>query len=105
MKPLILRATIALGALTVAGLLTYAQIRPHPQDEPTPKLKQSQVDAILKEDHKKSLEDAAALMKLSEELRMELEKNDKNILSLAAIKKTEEIEKLAKRIRGRMKRF
>ena len=48
---------------------------------------------------------AAALMKLSEELRMELEKNDKNVLSLAAIKKTEEIEKLAKRIRGRMKRF
>ena len=103
MKPLILRATIALGALPIAGLLTYAQLRP--QEEQAPKLKQSQVDAILKEDHKKSLEDAATLMKLSEELRMELEKNDKNVLSLAAIKKTEEIEKLAKRIRGRMKRF
>ncbi|MEP7366435.1 MAG: hypothetical protein ABI972_24520 [Acidobacteriota bacterium] len=103
MKPLILRATIALGVLPVAGLLLYAQLRP--PDEPAPKLKQSQVDAILKEDHKKSLEDAGELMRLSEELRMELEKNDKNVLSLAAIKKTEEIEKLAKRIRGRMKRF
>ena len=103
MKSLILRVTIALGALPVAGLLTYAQLRPH--EEPVPKLKQSQVDAILKDDHKKSLEDAAELMRLSEELRMELEKNDKNVLSLAAIKKTEEVEKLAKRIRGRMKRF
>ena len=94
---------IALGALPVAGLLTYAQLRN--QDEPGPKLKQSQIEAILKDDHKKSLEDAGELMRLSEELRMELEKNDKNVLSLAAVKKTEEIEKLAKRIRGRMKRF
>lgn len=103
MKPLILRATIALGVLPVAGLLMYAQLRPH--EEPVPKLKQSQIEAILKDDHKKSLEEAGQLMKLAEELRMELEKNDKNVLSLAAIKKTEEIEKLAKRIRGRMKRF
>ena len=104
MKPLILRATIALGVVPVSGLLLFAQFRPRAEEQ-APKLKQSQIDAILKDDHKKSLEDAGELMRLSEELRMELEKNDKNVLSLAAIKKTEEIEKLAKRIRGRMKRF
>jgi hypothetical protein len=69
------------------------------------RLKRSQVEEILKSDREKSIEDAAALAKLAEELREDLEKNDKHVLSVAAFKKTEEIEKLAKRIRGRMKRF
>ncbi len=103
MKPLILRIAIALGVFTAAGLLTYAQLRP--QEEPSPRLKQAQIEALLKDDHKKSLEDAGTLMRLTEELRMELEKNDRHVLSLAAVKKTEEIEKLAKRIRGRLRRF
>jgi hypothetical protein len=60
---------------------------------------------MLKDDHKKSLEDAAELYKLAEELKIEMEKNDHNVLSMSAMKKTEEIEKLAKRIRGRMRRF
>jgi hypothetical protein len=42
---------------------------------------------------------------LSEELKIELEKNDRHVLSVSAVKKTEEIEKLAKKIRGRMKRY
>ena len=103
MKPLILRVPVALGALLAATLLTYAQLRP--QEEPAPRLKQSQVEAILKDDHKKSLEDATKLLTLSEELKMELEKSGSNTLSLSALKKAEEIEKLAKRIRGRLRRF
>jgi len=103
MKPLILRVMIALGALLPATLLTFAQLRP--QEEPAPRLKQSQIEAILKDDHKKSLEDATELLKLSEELKMELEKGTSHTLSLSALKKTDEIEKLAKRIRGRLRRF
>jgi len=45
------------------------------------------------------------LIELSEELKRELEKNDKHVLSVAALKKSEEIEKIAKRIRGRLRRF
>ena len=63
-----------------------------------------QRDAIAKEDFQKNLEDSRDLAKLAEGLKSELEKSDANIVSLSAIKKTEEIEKLAKRIRGRMKR-
>jgi hypothetical protein len=33
-----------------------------------------------------------------------LQKNDRFVLSIAALKKTEEIEKLARRIRGRVRR-
>jgi hypothetical protein len=64
-----------------------------------------QSEEILKADHEKSLKDAEELMKLAEDLKMELEKNDRYVLSLGAIKKTEDIEKIAKRIRGRMKKY
>ncbi len=60
---------------------------------------------LLKAEHKKSLEEAGKLLKLAEDLKIELEKNDRHVLSIGAIKKTEEIEKLAKRIRDRMRRF
>ena len=65
----------------------------------------SQKEAILKEDYKKNLEDAAELVKLSEELKADIEKNDRYIVSVKTLKKTEDIERLAKSIRGRLKRF
>lgn len=64
-----------------------------------------QSDAILKVDHQASLKDAAQLQKLSLELTIELEKNDRHVLSMQALKKLDEMEKLVKRIRARMKRF
>jgi len=60
---------------------------------------------ILKSDYQKSLEDARALSKLADELKLDLEKNDYNVLSLATLKKVDEIDKLAKRIHDRLKRF
>jgi hypothetical protein len=64
-----------------------------------------QRDEILKDDYQKSLQDASELVKLSDELKADLEKDTQYVMSLGAIKKTEEIEKLAKRIRSRMKRI
>ncbi len=62
-----------------------------------------QQDEILKADHEKSIKDAAQLIELSESLKKELEKDDSHVLSIASLKKTEEIEKIAKRIRARLK--
>jgi hypothetical protein len=64
-----------------------------------------QRDEILKAEYKKSLADSKDLVKLATDLHTELEKNDQYVLSLSAIKKTEEIEKLARRIRERIKRL
>ena len=64
-----------------------------------------QKEEILKADHEKSVKDAAQLIDLAESLKAELEKDDTHVLSLSSLKKTEEIEKLAKRIRTRLKRF
>ena len=85
-----------------------AQIRPRPPRENEPdemKLPdgRSQREAILKAEHAKSLEDTRAIRKLADEILEELEKNDRHVLSIAVLKKTEEIEKLAKRLRARMK--
>ena len=43
--------------------------------------------------------------KLPKKTQAELEKNDRYVVSVSELRKTEDIEKLAKRIRGRLKRF
>jgi len=60
-------------------------------------------DELAKAAYAASLEDTKKMIATAEELKTELEKNDRYVVSLSAIKKTEEIEKLAKRIRGRLK--
>ena len=65
----------------------------------------SQQEEILKLDHQKSLKDAAELIETAEELKAELERNDRHVLSVSSLKKTEQIEKLAKRIRERLRRY
>jgi hypothetical protein len=64
-----------------------------------------QKDEILKADFQKSLEDARELSKLADQLKSDLEKNDRYVLSIPTLKKTEDIEKLAKRIHDRMKHY
>jgi hypothetical protein len=63
----------------------------------------SQKDEILKAEHQQNLKDATELVGLAEQLKIELEKNDRYVLSMATLKKTDDIEKLAKRIRARLR--
>lgn len=63
----------------------------------------SQRQAILKAEHKKSLEDSAKLLDLVTEVHADLEKSDANVVSLKTVKQLEEIERLSKRIRTRLK--
>jgi hypothetical protein len=63
----------------------------------------SQRDEILKVEHQQNLKDAGDLVDLAQQLRLDLEKNDRYVLSMATLKKTDDIEKLVKRIRTRMR--
>jgi hypothetical protein len=89
----------------------FAQLPPdasNPRREETPARLPNgklQSDEILKDDYKRNLKDAQDLIDLAESLKMGLEKGEQHVISLGDIKKTEEIEKLAKRIRGRMRRY
>lgn len=63
----------------------------------------SQRDEILKAEHKENLKDAAKLADLAQDLKESLERDDRFVLSLSTLKKTDEIEKLAKKIRSRLR--
>ena len=63
----------------------------------------SQKEEILKAEHQQNLKDAAELADLAEALKADLEKNDRYILSMATLKKTDEIEKLVRKIRSRLR--
>jgi len=63
----------------------------------------SQKNAIAKQQHEQALKDANQLCDVAGELRDELRKAGDFVVPVSAVKKTEEIEKIAKRIRGRLR--
>ena len=75
------------------------------QDEPETVMPngKSQKEEILKAEHQQNLKDAAELADLAEQLKADLEKNDRYILSMSTLKKTDDIEKLVKKIRARLR--
>ena len=99
-----------IGALLLVGF-TLAQ---DPEERPAIPPPSNQVDVrlpngklqrdeILKAEHQENLKDAARLVDLAQDLKESLEKDDRYVLSLATLKKTDEIEKLAKKIRSRLR--
>jgi len=62
-----------------------------------------QRDAILQADYKSNLKDARDLIDLTKSFELDLEKSDASVLSLALLKKLDDIDKITKRIRGRMR--
>jgi hypothetical protein len=100
--PLPLAAALALSPLAVVaqreGMPTTEQ-----QDGHLPNGKNQQ-DEILKAEHEQNLRDANQLVELSQQLREELEKNDRFVVSMGTVKKTDDIEKLVRKIRARLRR-
>jgi hypothetical protein len=80
---------------------------PAPGQEPEVTLAngKSQREEILRLDHKKNLQDAAAMAKLAEQVSEEFEKDDRFVVSLKTLKNLDEIERLTKTIRGRLKKY
>jgi hypothetical protein len=74
-----------------------------PEDIRLPNGKKQQ-DEILKADYEKNVKDAQELLNIARSFEEDLEKDDRYVLSLASLKKLDEMEKLTRRIRGRMKR-
>lgn len=94
-----------LGALSLAqapeGPPTAAPVGNAPDVRlPNGKL---QRDEILKAEYQDNLKDAARLVDMAQDLKESLEKDDRYVLSLATLKKTDDIEKLVKKIRSRLR--
>ena len=107
MKSWIFRCAVVLS-IALAAWMAYAQAneRPpvaDPQADVTLPNGKSQRAEILKAEREQNIKDAAQLVDMAKDLQQEIEKNEAYVLSLSALKKTDEIEKLAKRIRGRLR--
>jgi len=97
-----MRFALLLVTLLAAPLVSQEPEETHePRRLPSGKL---QIDEILKADHERALRDADLIVKLTTELKAELQKDGQYVYSLTAEKKAAEIEKLAKRIRGSIRR-
>ena len=110
-----LRRVALLISLIVPLLIVALALAQGPEEQPAvPPPPSNQVDVrlpngklqrdeILKAEHQENLKDAARLVDLAQDLKESLEKDDRYVLSLATLKKTDEIEKLAKKIRSRLR--
>ena len=96
----------------ILSLAAFCSLAPsRPQRAPDPAAGQdnklpdgkSQHEEILKAEYEQNLKDAAQLVDLAEDLKSDLERNDRYVLSMATLKKTDDIEKLARRIRTRLR--
>ncbi len=108
------RAVIALAPAAIAARLLPAQaVNSHQDQFPIPGVHdtgdhlpngKSQRDEILKAEYEQNLKDARELADQAKAFELDLEKSDRFVLSVGLLKKLDEMEKLTKRIRGRMRR-
>jgi len=78
-------------------------VPPEPQDERTIGMEEEQAKLRNADRQKKLVEDTAKLLALAQELKVAVDKSDKNTLSLDVVRKADEIEKLAHSVKERMK--
>lgn len=64
-----------------------------------------QSEEILKANYEENLKDLEKLRTTAETIEQELRKNKGHVLSLKSMRDLDEIDRLTRRIRGRMKRF
>jgi hypothetical protein len=76
---------------------------PNANDPLAGKLEDAQAKSRNVDRQKKLQADTERLLSLATELKEQVDKTDKNILSVDVIKKADEIEKLAKSVKDRMK--
>lgn len=103
--PFRLIPALAAAAVLVLGIFWMAGRADSQQPDvrlPNGKL---QRDEVLKAEHEANLKDAGRLVEMAEQLQQEIEKNDRYVLSIASLKKTDEIESLVKKIRSRLRHY
>jgi hypothetical protein len=99
--------TAALGPLLVSGQASHGDPSRAPaggDSNPDPSFEAKRTKALLEQNQKDMKKNIERLYQLATELKDEVEKTDATTtLSLAMLRKTEEIEKLAHQIRDRAK--
>jgi len=107
------RCALAVSMAAMVSLILVVGLKDGRSQDPPPLSHQTedtrlpngklQRDEILKAEHQQNLKDAAQLSELTDQLKEDLEKNDRYVLSVSTLKKLDDIEKLVKKIRSRMR--
>lgn len=105
-RSLLLALPAALGARLLPGQVAPSP-PPLPDEDTDVRLPngKSQRDEIAKADYEKNVKDARELVSTATSFEEELEKDDRYVLSVSSLKKLDDIEKLTRRLRGRLKRI
>jgi hypothetical protein len=106
------RLHILIFLLSICSAPVFAQQTPGQQHDPNSPFDDDDARSRIAHDmEKKAAKDRVAalkkdtdkLLKLSVELKAYVDKSDENVLSLEVVRKAEEIEKLAKSVKDKMK--
>ena len=93
---------LCLLLLFIAICFAQRRANPHPpEDLNSPEAIEARKATAMAE-RQKNIIDARDLLILAKELKADVDKEDPHVVSVATVKKTQDIEKLAKRIRGRL---
>lgn len=80
------------------------QIQRQEQNEPLdPSIEKKMAKARMQDRYKDLKRDSQKLLELATELKQYVDKSDENVLSMEVINKCDQIEKLAKSVRSKMK--
>jgi len=99
-RRLFLRSGLALAAVIANGQVSGVQ-DPTERKMPDGRI---QSDVILKAEYEQNVKDSHTLADLAKSIELDFEKNDQNVLSLDILKKLDEVDKITKRILGRVKK-
>jgi hypothetical protein len=99
---LLLAAPCLLAAAWAQDPVRSPRSQPEEKRLPDGKL---QSEEILKADHQANLKDLESMQRAISSVLEDLKKNDRHVLSIQSLRQLEEIEKTARRVRGRMQRF
>jgi uncharacterized protein YlxW (UPF0749 family) len=96
--------TIIAGLLiVVAGPIAVAQFVPPPPSQAQKDMQAQQLKEANKKRQQDLKNDTDKLFQLATELKAAVDKTNENMLSLEVVRKADEVEKLAKRVREKMK--
>jgi hypothetical protein len=71
--------------------------------KPDPDIEKKMAKQRIKDRYKDLKRDSEKLLELATELKQQVDKSGENVLSMDVVKKCEEIEKLSKSVRSKMK--
>jgi hypothetical protein len=102
-EKLFIPAILAMAVIVALLPAAAYQFKPHPMSQQEKEMQDRQLKAANKKREEDIRNDTDKLFQLATELKAAVDKTNENMLSLDVIRKADEVEKLAKRVKNKMK--